>query len=162
MKILADYPISGKPESITIPHGLHTINAYQAVVTVYLSIRGHLTTAFPAFIDPGHNHNFSISEKHLRDWLGIDPTTLPILGSIPFGDERVPLVGVDVLLLRNKKSTNSVNPADPYTFSFSKDKGIMVHKTYDHPLPSLGMRGIMRNDLKLLFDGKGKSFSLST
>ena len=162
MKILEDYPISGKEEAIAAPHGYHTLNAYQAVVTVYLDIRGRLTSAFPAFLDPGHNHNFSISEQHLRDWLGVDPASLNVLRQIRFDDRLVPLAEADVVLLRNKKATRDINPKDPYVFHFSQDKGIMVHKTPIAPLPILGMRGIMRNDLKLLFDGQRKSFDLSS
>jgi hypothetical protein len=31
---------------------------------------------FPAILDTGHNHNFSIQHKHLVSWAGIDPDLL--------------------------------------------------------------------------------------
>jgi hypothetical protein len=140
VKILDDYPISAKEEAIAVPHGYHKLNAYQATIIVYLDIGGHLTGAFPTFLDPGHNHNFSISEQQLRDWAGIDPATLTILRTISFAGKAVPLVEADVILIRNKKGARAVETKDPNRFAFSQDKGIMVHKIAPAPLPILGMR----------------------
>jgi hypothetical protein len=128
---------------------------------VYLSIRGKLATATPAYLDQGHNQNFSISEEQLR-WLDIDPNLLRTIGSVRFRNERIPAKEADVVLCGNKRATREMLPEHNYQFSFSSDQGILVHKESIAALPILGFRGILRNNLRLIFDGSQMSVTLTT
>jgi hypothetical protein len=37
---------------------------------------------FPALLDTGNNFGFSVRDRHLREWAGIDPGLLEALGEI--------------------------------------------------------------------------------
>jgi hypothetical protein len=161
--ILDDYPIREKGEPVYLPsgHGFRSIAEYHISVAVYLNIGGHLTGAIPAYLDPGHNQNFSISEEQLR-WIGVDSNSLPHIGSMRFRDHRVPLKAADLVLCGNMKRTRELNPGRSFRFPFSKDRGILVHSQSIAPLPILGLRGILRNKLKLTFDGERMAVTLTT
>ena len=92
MKILNQFPISPVETVVSLPGGrCLTAKPYQVIVTVSLTVRETISPAFPAFLDSGHNHNFSISEEHLRVWAGIDPNVLRPMLVVPFrfaGDNR--------------------------------------------------------------------------
>jgi hypothetical protein len=43
---------------------------------------------FPAILDTGLSHNFSIQEEQLIEWAGLDPSHLPIIGAVRLVGKR--------------------------------------------------------------------------
>lgn len=162
MKILDHYPISTVEQAISLPNGgYYTAKPGQVVLTVCLRIGEHLTPAFPAFLDSGHNHNFSISEEQLKAWLNVDPSTLEYVGKLRVNREEASLRSADVLLYQNKKGSRELTKG-VHEFRFSEDRGISVLSRPIHHLPLLGIRGILRQKLTLSFEGKSMSISLTS
>lgn len=52
------------------PTGPVLVRAFQLIVSVRLCVGGQISGIFPAVLDTGHSHNFSISEILLRSWTG--------------------------------------------------------------------------------------------
>jgi hypothetical protein len=120
-----------------------------------------LSPAFPAFLDSGHNHNFSISEEHLRAWANADPATIDRVGLLRINGQDAPLRKANVMLYRNMKGTGDFSSSS-YELLLSRDRGIAVHRLPIAPLPILGIRGLIRQNLRLTFDGQGAFVTLST
>jgi hypothetical protein len=110
------------------------VRPYQIVIPVALSIGGHLTQRFPAILDPGHSHNFSLSETHVSDWVR---KPLRQVGWIKVNNVRVPLVQADVDLDGTMARCT---------------EGISVFPD-THPscprLPLLGLRALVRNHIRI-------------
>src|SRR3954471_16885362 len=51
---------------------------------------------FPAILDTGHTHNFSIPESHLIQWAGLDPRYLKQSGETRIHGDRLQLLEADV------------------------------------------------------------------
>jgi hypothetical protein len=153
VKILDHLPISTVGHAIALPGGgYYTVKPGQVVVSLSLRIDGRSTIAFPAYLDTGHNHNFSISIDQLRFWLNVDASSLDYLGKLRINGEEAALRKADVLLYRNKKGLREIS-TQAYGFLFSEDRGIAVVPRTIHHLPILGVRGILRQKLSLLFEG---------
>jgi hypothetical protein len=101
---------------------------------------------FPAVIDTGHSHNFSISEQQLRDWAQVSHKTTRI---IRVNGRPVPLARADLQL---------------GGIHLSLPEGIAVFAK-DHPsatrLPLIGLRALVRNRLKLKVNGRRLKASIS-
>lgn len=162
MKILDQFPIADRERAISVPGNQYlTAKPYQTIVTVSLQVRNSLSPAFPAILDTGHNHNFSISEDQLRTWAKIDPTTLAPAGRLGFEGKMVILRAADVVLYCNQKGSYDLSGRS-YKFPFENDRGISVHEIPIARWPILGIRGILRRKLVLTFDGDQSSVSLET
>jgi hypothetical protein len=132
----------------------------QVVVTACLRISGHLTTAFPAFLDSGNNFNFSIAEEHCKGWLGLDPASLEKIGEIRINQEPATLRRADVLLFQNVNESRAVT-GRTYELNFSRSDGVAITPQPARHLPILGIRGIFRQQLTLTFHGKSLTVSLN-
>jgi len=78
MSLIVDRcPLYEEATEVGAPSGPIVIRSYQIVVWVGLSVHGTLSRPFPAVVDTGHSHNFSIKEEQLELWTGA--------GSIPSG-----------------------------------------------------------------------------
>jgi len=143
------------------------VKACEIIVWVSLSTKhvAELGEAprFPAIVDTGHTHNFSIREEHLIRWAGLRPESLRLLGNIRQEGSRFPLFGGDVWLYRNQRGKrDQLLNTPPHRLILPR--GVAVYPTgSSYPrLPLLGMRAILSNRLRLVVDGKGAWASLST
>lgn len=119
---------------------------------------------FPAILDLGHSHNFSISEDHLEQWGGIPPTELRVLGSVKIANNRVPLLAANIWIHPNRSGERD-HFADQPPFCIPLDSGIALypHDTPHVPrLPLVGLRGLRRADLQLHVDCRRCRVSLRT
>lgn len=120
-----------------------------------LSLR-HLV--FPAILDTGHSHNFTISSRQLAEWAGVDQ--LEPIGRIEVNGRPMTQYGASLRLHRNKPGSRQPTPE---TFSLNVDEGITVMPD-DSPgasrLPLLGIRPLSRSGLKLVIDGKRREVTL--
>jgi hypothetical protein len=118
---------------------------------------------FPAILDTGHTHNFSIQEQHLIRWAGIRPESLPTLGNIRQAGKRIPLHAANVWLHSNQPGRREVAASRP-PLLLELPRGIAVYAdTEKYPrLPLLGLRAIISNRLHLAIDGEQSTVNLRT
>jgi hypothetical protein len=136
-----------------------TVRPYQIIVWVSLHPMGRPdlppnAPRFPAILDSGHSHNFSITEEHLFRWAGFTPGALRTLGSVRIAGRRVPLLASNVWIHKNQAGYRDVFAERP-AFCIQLDSGIAVYPTGSPAiprLPLLGLRGLRRADLQLHVD----------
>jgi hypothetical protein len=58
---------------------------------------------FPAILDTGHTHTFSINEHHLIEWAGLRPGMLSALGAIRDRGQRILLRAADIWVHPNER-----------------------------------------------------------
>jgi hypothetical protein len=115
---------------------------------------------FPAILDTGLNHNFAIRREHLDRWTAL---RLPARKSVTIRKQEIPLAATHVWVYRNQPRTNS--PSDLAPVRLRTPEGIVVFpESALNParLPILGLRALVRSDLKLTIDGKRREVTLST
>jgi hypothetical protein len=119
---------------------------------------------FPAVLDTGHTHNFSIREDHLIRWAGLDPRSLNRRGTVQIGDERLLLYKADVWIRSNVRGERD-RPDDRAPFCLELDSGIAVYpRTLSAAprLPVLGLRALRWANLHLTVNGRRRLVSLRT
>jgi hypothetical protein len=144
------------------------VKAYQIIAWVSLSVKRVDTwevgtPSFPAILDPGHNHNFSIQEEQLIRWAGLRPETLPILDHARQGGRRVPLMGANLWIQPNvpgqrDRSANWM----PHRLVLLRGIAVYPRGTGFPPLPLVGLRALATNNLVLTINGKRREVDLRT
>ena len=166
MRILDRLPISDEHFTLDVSAEPLRLKPYQIVVQVSIS---NLRTwdarvpIIPALLDTGLNHNFSIQERQMMRWSGLHAEALSLFGSIREGGRTVSRRRAHVWVHRNQSGKRDLSDRDPYLLVL--DEGITIYPDdgSNYPrLPLLGMRAIVKNNLKLLIDGKRKHVSLSS
>ena len=88
---------------------------------------------------------------------------LPRSGQIQLGTHPIPLRGADVWIHPNRPG--AIDPSGSAPFRLELQRGIAVYPP-DVPnparLPILGLRGLIRNGLRLTIDGDGRSLTLES
>ena len=105
MKILDRLPFSERRSEVWTPDRLATMKPYQIIVTVSLAVRELMEPdlglpRFPAILDTRNNHNFAISEQHLRSWARITPAESR--HHIRVQGRHVPLINAGLWLFPNE------------------------------------------------------------
>jgi hypothetical protein len=146
-----------------------TIRPFQIVV--WVSITPHRWRAlpptagrFPAVLDTGHSHNFSIRRGHLESWARVATESLRHPAHVRVNRVRIPLLAANVWLHPNQSGQRD-RFADTLPFRLDLSPGIAVYPpgTPGEPrLPLLGLRGLVQNDLHLTIDGKNRRVALRT
>ncbi len=139
------------------------IRAYQIIVWISLCPREALAAdapRFPAVLDCAHNHNFSIREEQLA-WSGSRLDDFSRIGNILVNREEVPLHQGHIWIHRNQPATTKLLPR-PYYLAIPEGFAIHPAGTIGPRLPILGLRGIVKNRLKLNIDGQKLAVSLRT
>jgi hypothetical protein len=77
--------IPERPTTVETPTGPVLVRPYQIVVPVRVTVADQLSPLFPAVLDSGHSHNFSITGDQLRDWAEtlLEPRRLIRVNGIP-------------------------------------------------------------------------------
>ena len=142
------------------------VKPYQIIMQVSVSVRGLLgwdprTPIFPAILDPGNNHNFSIRRDHLIRWAGIHPDALPLKRAIRERQQRIPLHAAGLWLHPNVPGEPGVSGREPHLLKVKE--GIAIYPDETGPrLPVLGLRALTRNKLHLTIAGQQRLVSLRT
>ncbi len=155
--------------TVRLPDGPVTIRPFQIIVWVSLHPMGRPilpenAARFPAILDLGHSHNFSITEFQLSRWAGLSPNSLQVLGSVKITANRLPLLGANIWIHSNRSGERDQFSDQP-PFCIPLDSGIALypHETPHAPrLPLLGLRGLRRANLQLHVDCQHCSVSLRT
>jgi hypothetical protein len=140
------------------------IRPYQIAVRVGLSVDQvwpRNGSIFPAILDTGHNHNFSISQRQLNQWAGLSPDQLPPLGNILVNKQEVPLRKAVLWIHRNKPKSAELLPR-PFALELPQGIAVYPEGTPAPRLPLLGLRGLVLNHLQLTVDGSRRVVSLRT
>lgn len=166
MKILDRLPFSEGRSEVWTPDRLATVKPYQIIVTVSLAARERMEPdpgwpRFPAILDTGNNHNFAITEPHLRSWARITPAESR--HHIRVQGRQVPLINASLWLFPNKPGDLAASGRPPTRLAVPE--GIAVYPE-EHPsparLPILGLRALVNNHLTLIINGKRCVATLKT
>jgi hypothetical protein len=94
MKILDRLPISEQRTSLRFGDKYITVRHDQILVWVSVHLAGAFAPEksiprFPALLDTGNNFAFSLQDRQLREWAGIDPNLLVALGEVTINGQVV-------------------------------------------------------------------------
>lgn len=155
MRILDRLPLYDKPAIISVGRGEVT-QVKRNQIIVWVSINDTFRS-FPAILDTGYSHNFGIARRHLDRWSGAD---LRQTGEANVGGESVPQFQATLRIHRNQSGKRWLSGQ---THPLTMDGGISVVGD-DSPvatrLPVIGLRALIRNDLTLVLNGKGRHVTL--
>lgn len=165
MHILRQLPFRDVEYTVAVAGQSVRIRAYQVLVWVSLSAHDVLAKdvrQFPAVLDTGHSHNFSILDNQLRTWVGMGEEVLPRLGSIVVNRQEVPLQAGNLWIHRNRPGTGELLPR-PFRLDIPQGIAVYSEAIPGAPrLPLLGLRGLVRSKLRLTLDGEKMVVSLRT
>lgn len=165
MHVLRQLPFRDVAQTLEVAGEQVIVRGYQITVWVSLSSADTLEKGarrFPAVLDTGHTHNFSIRANQLLLWAGLRLDELQELGSILVNRDEVPLKAAQLWIHRNRPGTTELLPRP---FRLEVPQGVVVYPsgTAAAPrLPLLGLRGLVRSKLRLSIDGDKMSVSLRT
>ncbi len=114
----------------------------------------------PVVLDTGHNHNFAIRRGQLERWR---PLALPRTGQIEVGGSIIPLLAANLWIHPNREG--ALEPSGESPFLLELKEGIAVYPpVVANParLPTLGLRGLIRNGLKLTIDGESRELTVES
>jgi hypothetical protein len=168
MRILHRLPIDEGDVDVRVAEGWIGIRPYQIVVWVSLSLQRVLeldpaTPRFPVLLDTGNNHNFAIREDHLVRWAGLQPPTLPATNTIIVSGWEIPLLGANVWIHPNRPG--QMGPSERLPVRLNLPRGIAVYpQGVPNPfrLPTIGLRALVANNLKLIINCKRREVTLKT
>ena len=167
MIVLDRFPIPERETLITGPQGVVVaIKAYQIVVEVSLAVKGITaldpeTPRVPAILDTGLNHNLAIREEQLL-WAKLP--SVPRLGQVRIGAHTLPLLAANVWIHPNRPGMRSAHEKRR-PLLLELDGGIAVYPDgvpNSARLPVLGLRALVRNELRLTIDGKRREVMLNS
>jgi hypothetical protein len=163
--ILRDFPYFDEETQVIVQGQVVPVRSSQIIVwasvsEISLSKPPSAIPPIPVVIDTGLSHNFSIQAEQLIDWVGIDPTRLPLLGAVSLVGKRIaegealPVLqrrSAAVWLHRNQPGQRDVLRKDR-PFRLELEGGIIVYpqRMIGAPrLPALGLRGLQWSKLHL-------------
>jgi hypothetical protein len=170
MKILDRLPIS--EERTPVRFGDRYVTVLPDQILVWVSVdRARAQRPeknipkIPALLDSGHNSNFAIQHRHLREWSGIDPAALRLLGSGDIGEQPIRLHQAVIWLYPNVPGTRDI-AADKPPHLLQMKRGIAVYPHDAVPpgprLPLLGLPAILNNDLDWWIDPEQRHITVQT
>ena len=170
MKILDQLPIAETRTSLRFGDRYITVHHNQLLVWVSVHLGGALQPEqniprFPALLDTGNNVGFSIQDRHLREWAGIDPRLLVPLGEMEINRQVVTLRRATVWLYPNVPGRQEV-ASNRAPFFLDMARGIAVY-TPDPldpgpRLPLLGLPALLNNDLDWWLDPERRDITVQT
>jgi hypothetical protein len=120
---------------------------------------------FPALMDTGNNFGFSIPDRHLREWAGIDPGLLEARGEITIEGKVATRREAAVWLYSNIPGRPEV-ASGRAPFRLRMPKGIAVYARDAIPpgprLPLLGLPALLDNDLDWWLDPERRHITVQT
>ena len=143
------------------------LHADQIIIWVSLTLRGITnpnpsTSPFLAILDTGHNHSFSLSERHLTDRAGLRLDRMETRAAIRERNQRIALRLATIWVHPNANGKREPL-AEGLPLPLKAKVGIAVYPSGDFPrLPILGLRAIAENDLMLKVDGARREATLRT
>jgi hypothetical protein len=170
MKILDRLPITETRTSQRFGDRSITVHRNQILVWVSVNVSGGLEPEeniprIPALVDTGNNFGFSIQNRHLREWAGIDPRLLTAHGEIAIEGQSVPRRRATIWLYPNIPGRQEAARGRP-PFRLKMDQGIAVYPQDGTPpgprLPLLGLPALLDNGLDCWLDPDRRHITVQT
>jgi hypothetical protein len=169
MPLLLDRaPIPREPSEVVVHGERVRLRANQIIVWVSLTSRPTLeltpvVRAFPAILDTGHTHTFSVQSRHLVEWAGVSIDALPVTGIARERGRRVTRRAARIWI-RPSATGSQDRLAHRPPFLLTNFEGIAVYPPeLNFPrLPILGLRAISDNRLVLTINGHRREATLRT
>jgi hypothetical protein len=152
VKIINRLPYFEEDTYLTVGDTPVQVRRYQIVV--WVSLNEH---PFPAILDTGHSHNFTISRSQLRRFTGLD--SMPVIGHTEVNRQPLPQVEADLWLHGNRSGTRERSGKK---IPLNTEEGITLFPDAAPRLPLLGLRAITRSGLTLVINGKRREVTLRT
>lgn len=140
-------------------------------IILWITLTGYRTDVpnpsavpFPAILDTGHNHSFSIRERHLTDWAGLRPESLGVSRPIRERERQLVLRLANVWVHPNApRHRDQLADAPPRLLRATQGIAVYPPGGDDFPrLPILGLRAIAENRLVLNVSGPRREATLRT
>lgn len=148
MSLIVDrLPFFEEATYVESPSGSILVRPYQIVLWISLSVASRISSSFPAILDTGHTHNFSIREQQLAEWAPAMMTNLRTIGLARVNKQPVVLKEAGIVIHQNVPGTRERLAANHV---LDLPQGIAVHGRTDPfgpRLPLLGMRALVRNQV---------------
>ncbi len=165
MKVLSRLPFSQSPSVVSTPDGIVEVKPFQIVLMVSLAPRGLTelpkdSARFPAILDTGTNHNFSIRTEHYQRWAALQ---LRQRGSVRIHGDELPLLAGSVWIHPNRPGTRDF--VEGRAIELEMPEGLIVYpESAPNParLPILGLRVLVRNRLTIIINDKQRELTLKT
>jgi hypothetical protein len=153
MRILDKLPISDEPATVTV--GTESVIIKRFQIFVWVSIQA--SSPFPAILDTGHSHNFSITESQLAHWVRLRPSEFKLIGTTRLKGEKLLQLQGDFQLHRNRQGTRELAEG---SLPLIMTEGFTLAPEGSSRLPLIGLRAIVSNRLILSIDGKQRQVTL--
>jgi hypothetical protein len=156
MKILDRLPLYEEPTLIDLRGEVLQVWANQIIVWVSIEEK---VRPFPAILDTGHSHNFSIARGHLQRWTGL---SLRQIGKTKVGTEILPQYSARLYIHRNRTGERRLAGG---TYALEMHQGISVvpdDSRFAPRIPLIGLRTITCNNLNILINGRRGEVTLRT
>jgi hypothetical protein len=124
-------------------------------IFVWVSIQA--SSPFPAILDTGHSHNFSITESQLTHWVRLRSREFKLIGTTRLKGEKLLQLQGDFRLHRNRQGTRELAEG---SLPLVLTEGFTLAPEGSSRLPLIGLRAIVSNRLILRIDGKRLQVSL--
>jgi hypothetical protein len=170
MKILDRLPITEKRTSLRFGDKYATVHRNQFLVWVSVHLSGVLQPEediprFPALLDTGNNFDFSMQDRQLHEWAGLDPALLVVLGDIEINGQFVKRREATVWLYPDIPGRQEVASGRP-PLRLRMAKGIAVYTQKTVPpgprLPLLGLPAFLDNDLDWWLDPERRHITVQS
>jgi hypothetical protein len=144
-RLLDRLPIPAAPSEVVVRGERVRLRADQIILWVTLTLRrvtvpNPSARPFPAILDTGHSHTFSIQERQLAEWAGLHPDALTVVGAVRDRGQRVVLRAANVWAHPN--APGSRDPGGRPAHVLAAPRGIAVYPGGDFPrLQSWGCGG---------------------
>jgi hypothetical protein len=168
-RILRKLPFFETHTTVSVRHGVVEIKPYQIIIWVSLAAMKELelpvgALRFPAILDLGHSHNFSISERQLVAWAGVPIASLRPLGAVRVSGQRVPLLAANIWIHPNIPGRrDELSGQQPFCLELDSGTAVYPDGMANVPrLPLLGLRALRRANLQLYVDCQKCLVSLTT
>jgi hypothetical protein len=107
-EVLDRLPFEPHHSSVDTAVGPVAVRAFQIVVWLSFRLEGILSRPFPAVLDTGHSHNFSINEALLESWLNLRIDQFRPRALTKVDGEKLPLRTAELVLHRNLPTTKAI------------------------------------------------------
>lgn len=167
-RLLDRAPVPPQPSELVVRGERVRVRANQIIVwltvtSVRADVPSPAAAPFPAILDTGHTHTFSIQERHLIEWAGLRPEALPVGGAVR---ER----GLRLVLRKARLWCYPLAPrsqshiAERPPLALAALRGIAVYPSAQGfpRLPLLGLRALVENGLVLTVNGGRREATLRT
>jgi hypothetical protein len=165
--LLNRMPFTAEPYEIAVCGESVLIRANQIILWISLTLQrisepNPSAVHFPAILDTGLNHSFSIRAQHLINWAGLRPEALEVVGAVRDRGQRLVRRAINIWVHPNEPGERArLAPGHPVLIK--ADDGMAVYPDGEFPrLPIFGLQAIADNHLYLSVNGRRREATLRT